>query len=489
MNRRQAVSSTRTQTPRPGRPAWRVMVSWVLQELWIGGKALILLIMLSVLLGMTAWLLATNRELNLIPPKEMVFLTLQACIAVGLFISLIIAADSISGERERSTLEGLLLTPASRRQVLLGKFLAAISPWPAALAITIPYLIVLAQGDRAIILNSILWGLILGSILILGFTGSAMLASIATNSNRTSLFVSLAIYILCLLPTQFPGPAQAGYAGQFIKKINPMEATNQFLEKVIVNNRTPQEMANWLWAPVLFSGFVLFVLFYFAGPALSFEATARWTRRSLRSRARMFFLVICLTLLLWTAPSTAFAAHTSDSGTALSVSIDTTYKTIRTGDTVEFSTTVTNHGDELSPQLFVAMNIFNLAKNGDPVDPEDWSPERTQAIPPLAAERSATQAWTIHAIQDGNYMVYMVLVPDPGGSRNTSQPVASAGIHVTVAPFASLKLGTVLPLAFGMPIGLTLLMFILLWNRNRSIYIGRSSSIVPNLGTQKEMIK
>lgn len=480
MNRKQAASRKRTQTSGARRPVWLVMLSWELKELWIGGKALIMIILFSILLGIMAWLLATNRELNLIPPKEMAFLTIQASMAVGLFISLIIGTDSISGERERSTLEGLLLTPASRRQIILGKFLAAISPWPVAFVITIPYLILLSQGDRNIVMNSVIWGLILGSILSLGFTGFAMLVSIGTNSNRTSLFVNLAIYILCLLPTQFPGPAQAGFAGQFIKKINPMESTNQFLEKVIVNNRTPQEMAVWLWAPILFFGFALFILFWYAARVLPFDAARIWIRRPSRSRAAILSLVICLMAVLGTTPVTALGARTSNTGNTLSISIDTAYKTIKTGNTVDFSTTVTNKSGEVSPPLFVAMNIFNLAKDGDPVDPEDWSPERTQAIAPLAAGQSATQSWTIHAILHGNYMVYMVLVPEPIGSQSTSQPVASSGIHMTVTPSASLNPGSVLPLALGMPIGLTLLMFILLWNRNRNLNTRHSSSTVEN---------
>ena len=489
MNRKQGASRKRLQILSSRRPAWRVISSWELKELWIGGKALILIILFSILLGVMLWLLATNRELDLIPPKEMVFLALQAAIAVGLFISLIIGADSISGERERSTFEGLLLTPASRRQIILGKFLAAISPGPIAFVITIPYLALLSQGNRSIVISSVIWGFLLGSILILAFTGFAMLVSIGINSNRTSLFVSLAIYIVCLLLTQFPGPAQAGLAGQLIKKINPMEATNQFLEKVIVNNRTPQEMAAWLCAPVLFCGFTLLILIWYAGRVLPFDAGGIWMRRVPRRRIAMWSLLICLVAVSGSTPVRALAIHALDAKPPLSISIDTTYKTIKTGDTVGFKTTTTNNSGEASPRMFVAMNIINLAKDGDPVDPEDWSPKRTQAIAPLAGGQSATQSWSIHAIQDGNYMVYMVLVPDPNSSQSTSQPVVSTGIHMTVAPFASLNPEKILPLVLGMPIGLTLLMIVLVWNRNRNLDTGRSSSTVEKFSTQKEMHK
>ena len=85
------------------------------------------------LLGIVSFLLATNSEMKLLPPLEMLFMTIQNTIAVGLFVGMLIGADSISGERERASLEGLLLVPTSRRQIVVGKFLAAISPWPVAL--------------------------------------------------------------------------------------------------------------------------------------------------------------------------------------------------------------------------------------------------------------------------------------------------------------------------------------------------------------------
>src|SRR5215208_926477 len=53
------------------------------------------------------------------------FFILQITLAVSLLITLIIGANAISGERENGTFESLLVTPVSRRQIILGKFLAA----------------------------------------------------------------------------------------------------------------------------------------------------------------------------------------------------------------------------------------------------------------------------------------------------------------------------------------------------------------------------
>ncbi|MEZ4616649.1 MAG: ABC transporter permease subunit [Caldilineaceae bacterium] len=131
---------------------------------------------------------------------------------MGGFIAAIVGADSISGERERATLEALLLTPGSRFQIVLGKLLAAITPWPAAMLITLPFLQVLAEGEP-VFEQALLWGFLFGTLLTVGYTGIGMLASIWSASNRTSLGVSLLIFIMCALPVQFPGNTQTGDDG------------------------------------------------------------------------------------------------------------------------------------------------------------------------------------------------------------------------------------------------------------------------------------
>jgi ABC-2 type transport system permease protein len=253
------------------RSTWSLILTRELFELWVGGKAIVLVIIYSVLLGMTAFVTSNNSELELIPPKELVFMTLNTAIAIGLFIGLITGADSISGERERGTLEALLLTPTSRRQIVLGKYLAAVSPWPLALALTYPYLAMFAQGGNSWI-RALLWGAFVGSILTLAFAALGMLVSIWSNSNKTSMVVALVIYISFYIPTQWAGAAQTGVTGRAFKRIDPMEAGNHFLEKILVNNRTLAEFWPWLAAPVIFLLITAGLLFAFAAPRIRVDA-------------------------------------------------------------------------------------------------------------------------------------------------------------------------------------------------------------------------
>lgn len=473
MSNEQDANEGRFESSGPALPAWWLVFTRELADLWIGGKALVLILIYSILLGIMVYVLSSNSELSLIPPKEMVYETLKNAMAVSLFIGLIIGADSLSGERERATLEGLLLTPISRRQIVCGKFLAAISPWPAALLIAIPYLTILSQGDE-ILVPAILWGAILGSVLVPAYTGLGMLVSFWSNSNKISYFVSLGIYILFLVPAQLPGRAQTGAAGQFLQWVNPLAATNHFLSKHLVNYRTVAEFWTWLISPIVFAALVLGLLFLYAAPSLRLDAGKASRFGSRLGRALGMLVIACLLVALGASPVVASHGMQSQEEQGMQIGIDLDYTTVKTGDKVEFNTVVTNSGTEESPPLIVAMNIINLDAQGDVVDPEDWSPQRTQYIDPLAPGQSANQAWIINTILDGDYMVYMVLIPEPDGPQATSQPVASSGIHLTVTPFTRLNPLGVLPFVIGGPLLLLLGIYLVYRFRRRQIDTGAS---------------
>ncbi len=454
-------------------PAWWLVAARELHDQWVGGRVFVVVILFSVLLGVMTFLLATNAELKLIPAREMVFLTLQVTIAFALFIGLIISSDSISGERDRATLESLLLAPASRSEIVAGKYLAALSPWPAAYAVSAPFLILLGAGS-GIIGPTLLWGALLGTLLVGAFTAFGTLVSFWSSSDRSSLIISLGVFVLFLIPTQFPGAAQSGAVGTLIRRLNPMEATNVFIQNILVNNRTPGEMASWLAAPLIFAVLVLLTLFVYAAPGLRLEAGRA---KRIRPPARiMSLLVIAIAGLIGTVQ---FGAGQSADAGSVSITLDSDYAVMKTGDEIEFGTTVTYTGAELSLPLIVAMNIVNLAGSGTPVDPEDWALVRTQFVDGLQPGESADLKWTVRAILHGDYMVYMAVIPKPDRQEATVRPVVSSGIHLTVTPYTRLNPGGVLPLALGMPFALTLcLVFVRRWRR-QAIDTGGSESGRP----------
>lgn len=464
---------------RTSRGAWKVVFRQEAIELWVGGRAINLLILYSLLLGLMTFLLATNSELSLIPPKEMAFLTLLNAISFGVFIGMIVGADGISGERERGTLEVLLLTPASRRQLLFGKLLAALTPWPAAFLISLPALFVVSQGDE-VFGQALLLGATLGSVLAIAFAAFGLLVSTWSNSNKTSMFICLVVWLLLFLLTQLPGEAQKGDFGYFVQRINPMQASSEFLEKVLVNHRTVAEKEPYLRSSVIAAVVIPFILFVFAAPRLRLVAgkarrlRARWG--SLSGMTIAAFALVCL----GAAPAIADASIVPQGQTeGLAISMDETSLRVRTGDEVNFETLLENNGQEDSPPVILAMNIINIASEGDVVDPEDWSPERTQYVDSVAAGDAVRQTWTVEAILKGDYMVYLTAIPEPADARSSSNPVASPGLHLTVGAFTRLNPGGVLPVVVLVPIAVTLVLLAIV--RLRLRWLARSEPDDPGI--------
>lgn len=252
-------------------PTWWLVFIHELKELWIGGKALFLIFSYAVVLGVVTYVIANNSKFSLVAPEEMVYETIETVIEVCLFISLIISADSLSGERERNTLESLLLTSASRRQIVAGKFLAALTFWPVAFVLAIPTLNILSQGYD-VFGQGLLWGAILGSVIVVVYIGLGMLVSFWSNSNRTSYLVSLGIYILFLIPAEMPETVQTGSVGRVLQGLNPLASVNHFFSTILLKNINISESLVWLKAPLAFAIVILGILFLYAAPGLRLEA-------------------------------------------------------------------------------------------------------------------------------------------------------------------------------------------------------------------------
>ena len=454
-----AVGGPASSKERSGSPVWWLVFQRELIDLWTGGRVVVLLILFALVMSVTSLLLVLESRLDPIPPVEMVYLVVLNAVSFGVFIGLVIGADSISGERERATLEPLLLAPVKRLPIVVGKLIAALSAWPAALLVALPYLVVLAHGNDSLG-KAVLLGALLGGLLTVTFTGFAMVVSIWSSSNRVSLFVCLVVYLFFLIPTQFPTNAQKGDLGYLIQELNPLQATSVLLEKVLVSQRSIAEQLPYLTAVAVAALLVLGLLVLYAAPRMGLEGQAPGAGRLRWGRSATLLAVVgALVALTSLSMPKALAATSSPRGPQLEISVDLDHATVNVPDEVSFTSTVSNNGAVDSPPLTVAMNIVRIGP-GEPVDPEDWSPQRTQLAAPLSSGGSTKQSWVVTAILQGDFMVYLTVIPTPSGPDTTTQPVAAPGIHLSVNGFTDTNPGGVLPVAIITPTVLILLALI-----------------------------
>jgi ABC-2 type transport system permease protein len=331
----QNVSIPKVKSSEPVLPAWRLVLNRELMDLWVGGKAFTLLLIYSVLLGIIVYTYSFNAELSLVLPREAVYEMLKNAMAFSIFMGLIIGADSLSGERDRATLESLLLTPVNRRHIILGKLLAGVSSWPAAYLIAIPPLYVLAQGD-VLLGPAMVWGAITGTILVLGYTGMGMLVSYWSSSNKVSYFVSLGFYALLLIPAEFSG--EADIAAKFLQWINPISAANYFLARHVIDFHPVAESWTWLTSAVLLAVGALTLLLGQPGSMLHVEtrlASRIW--KKLKRTIGLAMITGLMAVSLTVSPvSASYAGQAEVEG--LDISIEKEFRLVETGDEIKFNT-------------------------------------------------------------------------------------------------------------------------------------------------------
>jgi ABC-2 type transport system permease protein len=232
------------------RRAWRIVAGQEIRDLWIGGRGLPLTIGYSLLLSVITYLVATNTALNFLEQREAVNLTLQVGVAVAALLVLLAAADAISGERERGSLEILLLAPARRVDLVAGKGLAVLTLWAVALLVAIPYVWFLGRGVGVVglaLVNGLLVGVLLGLFLV----GLGLLVSTFSRSNRLSLSVSLFILLALFAPTQLPSGAQGSWVGDALLRVDPMSSGLHYLGRLIVDGRSTGQELSWLIGPAI----------------------------------------------------------------------------------------------------------------------------------------------------------------------------------------------------------------------------------------------
>lgn len=243
------MAATAPIEPRAGRD-WGVVAGQESRDLWLSGRGLPLTLALSLLLSVMTYLGATNQTLNFLERRETVNLTVQVAVAVGALLAMVLAADSVSGERERGTLESLLLAPVSRAGLVGGKLLAALSLWLATLVLAVPYLWFLARGVGAFG-DAIVAAAIAGTLVAVAFTAFGIVLSALARSNRLSLSVSLFVLLALYVPTQLPAGAKQGWAGELLQRVNPVTAAEHWIGKVVINEHPFTQDAAWLLSPLV----------------------------------------------------------------------------------------------------------------------------------------------------------------------------------------------------------------------------------------------
>lgn len=159
-------------------------------------------------------------------------------------------------------------------------------------------------------------------------------------------------------------------------------------------------------------------------------------------------------------PATADVARAADDW-GMTVALDKDSASAGPGEELTFVSTIANNGAETRTDLVAHLNILTT----DPdvyVDPEDWSPRRTQYVDALEPGEDTALTWDVQAVTSGPLILF-VSVTTPSSDQVTS----SGPLNLTVGGQRVVDAGQVLPLVVWMPGGVLALIAAVLVRRRR----------------------
>jgi hypothetical protein len=120
------------------------------------------------------------------------------------------------------------------------------------------------------------------------------------------------------------------------------------------------------------------------------------------------------------------------------------------GGRFTLKTDVTNTDSKPTGVLLAHLNVASV--QGDVyVDPEDWSPARSQEVM-LQPGETRTLSWDIQAVNSGMFAAYVVVLPFGDKVAGTEELVVSPLVKLDVAPRSTVTAGVALPIVLIIPL-------------------------------------
>jgi hypothetical protein len=160
---------------------------------------------------------------------------------------------------------------------------------------------------------------------------------------------------------------------------------------------------------------------------------------------RALLLIGLLAVALTWLPAPALAE-------TLSVKVVTEPAQVKTllGDRFKITTEITNTGTAPSGEILAHLNVASI-EGGVYVDPEDWSPSRSQQLS-LQPGESRKLAWELQAVNAGHFGAYVVVVPFGSKVAGNEPLMISPLVNVDVASRSTLTAGGALPVVLVVPL-------------------------------------
>ena len=207
-----------------------------IKEDLFAGRGMAFLVVAAIVLSAYAALLVTNVELSLLGNAEAIYRMGSILLALGCLVAVLRASDSIAGERERQTLEALLVAPVSPTVTAAAKGLGTLFSWCLVFAIGLPYLWSVGSTGQNLA-PGLVYLFITGTLAVTAFGGLTMAISARVRNAKAALAVGLAVLLFAAAPLVLGASLRQNPIGVFLDYVNPFANATNILDSVVIDTQ------------------------------------------------------------------------------------------------------------------------------------------------------------------------------------------------------------------------------------------------------------
>jgi ABC-type transport system involved in multi-copper enzyme maturation permease subunit len=205
-------------------------------ELLLSQRGLAWLMATAAALSGFALLLVSNTELSLLDNAQVVYDMVGIVGALGALLAIVVGIDATGGERERGSLIPLLLVPASRQAILLGKLGGTAIAWAVMYGLAVPYLWAVGSTGQNMVPGAVILAF-LGTPIVLGFGFLGMMLGARLAPARSGLLAGLILLLLSASPLLLGASLRQSAIGRAFDAVNPFSALVNAADAVIIDSQ------------------------------------------------------------------------------------------------------------------------------------------------------------------------------------------------------------------------------------------------------------
>ncbi len=191
----------------------------------------------AMVLSAFGLLLVGNTELSLLDNAQAVYMMAGIILALAALIAVVRGSDAFAGERDRQTLEALLVTPVSGNELAAGKLAALMISWLFLYLLAVPYIWAVGSSGQNL-LPALLYLFVTGTILIVIFGSLVLGLSARVRSFKGAMSSGLILFLFAAAPVALGPSLRQSSVGLILDWLNPFAIAMNMLDAVIIDSLT-----------------------------------------------------------------------------------------------------------------------------------------------------------------------------------------------------------------------------------------------------------